>query len=61
MWNKRLQNIAFTKTQAEKLAKWDRAYVVKHIKGQGEFDNCYGVWDSRAEHWVEFDLTKEED
>ena len=56
MFNERLQGVLFTKEQAEKLAKRDKAYVVKHVKGPVEFDNCYGIWDCKSEHWVEFDL-----
>lgn len=48
----------FTKLDAEALAKIDRNYVVRlrRKRHPSQMDR-YGVWDSKSDHWVEFDLT----
>jgi hypothetical protein len=47
----------FTKFQAETIAKWDRNYVVRPVRGK---PGHYMVWDSRSDHHVEVDRVFDE-
>ena len=51
-----MEMFEFTKTDAEALAKHDRNYVIRVIRKRhpSQMDR-YGIWDSRSDHWVEYD------
>jgi hypothetical protein len=44
--------ILMTKEEAHALAKFDRDYVAKKIRGPR---HAWGVWCWSSDHWVEFD------
>lgn len=46
-----------TKEQAERLAKHDKNYVAKRVKGSWSRNTgeAWEVWCVASEHWVEFD------
>jgi hypothetical protein len=47
----------FTRFQAEIVAKWDRDYVVRPIRGK---PGSYMVWDSRSDHHIEVDRVEDD-
>ncbi len=45
--------IMMTKEEAQALAKFERDYVAKPVRGtRGKY---WGVWCTSSDHWVEFD------
>ena len=40
-----------TKEQAERLAKEEKHWVAKRVRGASQ----WGVWSNEFDHWVEFD------